>query len=127
MKYQLPLILYDPECPLCVRFKQGLQYLSNNLHFESAREDSVYTEFPELNRQSCLEKVHLITKDKKILSGPEVIDFLLEEIPGVSKFSWLLDNDQGKKVKQFFYDKVEELREITLKKETCKQCPQKED
>ena len=108
MKYQLPLILFDPECSLCTRFKQGLEYLDKSLHFESARNDEVYAQFPELSRQNCLDKVHMITTDMKILSGQEVVDELLKTLPGVSKFAWLLDNDQGKKVKDFFYNKVEE-------------------
>ena len=74
MKYQLPLILFDPECPLCTRFKQGLEYLDKSLHFESARNDEVYAEFPELIRQNCLDKVHMLTADKRILSGQEVVD-----------------------------------------------------
>ena len=123
MNYQLPLILYDPDCPLCLRFKQGLEFLDKNLHFVSAREDQIYQDFPELNRQVCLEKVHLITADKKILAGPEVVDFLVETLPGVSKFAWLLDNDQGKKIKDYFYQKVEELRELSTKKDDCKECP----
>ncbi len=125
MKYQLPLILFDPECPLCTRFKQGLEYLDNSLRFESARNDEVYAQFPELSRQNCLEKVHMITKDMKILSGQEVVDELLKTLPGASKFAWLLDNDQGKKVKDFFYQKVEELRDIVKKKNgnDCDQCP----
>lgn len=123
MNYQLPLVLFDPECPLCLRFKQGLEYLDKNLTFVSAREDEVYAAFPELDRQACLEKVHLITADRTILKGPEVVDFLVQTLPGVSKFAWLLDNEQGKKVKEFFYQKVEELREITLKKEECQECP----
>lgn len=126
MKYQLPLILYDPECPLCVRFKQGLEYLDKSLKFVSAREEEIYTHFPELSRQACLEKVHLITQEKSILSGPEVVDYLVQTLPGVSKLSWLLDNEQGKKVKDFFYQKVEELRELTNKKASdCEQCPRK--
>lgn len=125
MKYQLPLILFDPECPLCTRFKQGLEYLDKSLHFESARNEEVYAEFPELIRQNCLDKVHMITADKRVLSGQEVVDELLKTLPGVSKFAWLLDNDQGKKVKDFFYQKVEELRDIVKKKEEgdCNQCP----
>lgn len=125
MKYQLPLILFDPECPLCTRFKQGLEYLDKTLHFESARNDEVYVQFPELSRQNCLEKVHMITKEMKILSGQEVVDELLKTLPGVSKFAWLLENEQGKKVKDFFYQKVEELREIAKKKDEgdCNQCP----
>jgi predicted DCC family thiol-disulfide oxidoreductase YuxK len=123
MKYHLPIILYDPECPLCLRFKQGLSYLDQNLNFVSAREDDVYKAFPDLSKQECLEKVHMITADHKILSGPEVVDHLVKTLPGVSKFAWLLDNEQGRKVKDFFYQKVEELRELSTKKESCKQCP----
>lgn len=122
MKYHLPLILYDPECPLCLRFKQGLEYLDKSLNFVSAREEAVYAEFPELSRQACLEKVHLMTSDKKILAGPEVVDYLMTTLPGVSKFAWLLDNDQGRKVKEFFYQKVEELRELSSKPADCGGC-----
>lgn len=124
--YHLPLVLFDPECPLCLRFKQGLGFLDKNLTFVSAREDDVYAAFPELNRQDCLETVHMITTDKKILKGPEVVDHLVETLPGVSKLAWLLDNEQGKKVKNFFYEKVEELRELSNKKDAeCNQCPRK--
>lgn len=126
MNYQLPLVLFDPECPLCLRFKQGLSYLDKNLTFVSAREDDVYAKFPELDRQACLESVHMITADKRILKGPEVVDYLVETLPGVSKLAWLLDSDQGKKVKNYFYEKVEELRELTNKKQSeCEQCPRK--
>lgn len=126
MNYQLPLVLFDPECPLCLRFKQGLGFLDKNLTFVSAREDEVYAAFPELNRQECLEMVHMITANNKILRGPEVVDHLVETLPGVSKLAWLLDNDQGKKVKNYFYEKVEELRELTNKKDSdCNQCPRK--
>lgn len=126
MKYHLPIILFDPECPLCLRFKQGLEYLDKTLNFVSVREDEIYTEFPELNRQECLAKIHMITSDKRIITGPEVVDELVKTLPGVSKFAWLLENEQGKKVKDFFYQKVEELREITRKKqEDCDECPRK--
>lgn len=123
MKNHLPLILFDPECPLCLRFKQGLEYLDRNLNFVSARDEGIYAEFPELDRQACLAKVHLITETREIIAGPEVVDYLMKTLPGVKKFAWLLDNDQGKKVKDFFYQKVEELRELTTKKDDCGECP----
>lgn len=126
MKYQLPIVLFDPECPLCLRFKQGLQYLDKNLTFVSVREDGIFNAFPELNRQECLSKIHMITPDRGIITGPEVVDYLVTTLPGVSKLAWLLDNDQGKKVKDFFYQKVEELRELSNRKEQgCNQCPRK--
>lgn len=126
MKYHFPLVLYDPECPLCLRFKQGLEFLDKDLGFVSARDEKIYEDFPELSRQACLEKIHLMTEDKKILVGPEVVDYLVHRLPAVSKLAWLLDNDQGKKIKDYFYQKVEELRELSQKKDSdCHQCPHK--
>lgn len=126
MKYHLPLVLYDPECPLCLRFKQGLEFMDKSLCFISARNEDIYVEFPELSRQACLEKIHMLTVDRKILVGPEVVDFLAHQLPGISKLAWLLDNEQGKKVKEYFYQKVEELRELSLRKDgDCKECPRK--
>ncbi len=124
MKHELPIVLYDPDCPLCLRFKQGLEYLDRTLTFVSARDEGIYVEFPELDRQACLDKVHLVTVDRKILVGPEVVDHLMHRLPGISKLAWLLDNDQGRKVKEFFYQKVEELRELSKKeKSSCGECP----
>lgn len=126
MNDHLPVILYDPECPLCLRFKQGLAYLDKNLTFISARDDAAYKRFPELDRQACLEQVHMITEEGQVLVGSEVVDHLVKTLPGVSKLSWLLENEQGKKVKDFFYQKVEELRELSSKKSSdCPSCPRK--
>jgi predicted DCC family thiol-disulfide oxidoreductase YuxK len=123
-KYHFPLVLYDSECPLCLRFKQGLEFLDKSLCFISAREEDIYLDFPQLKQELCLQKIHLITPERQILVGPEVVDYLSHTLPGISKFAWLLDNDQGQKVKEFFYQKVEELRELTQKKNSsCDQCP----
>lgn len=126
MKYHFPLVLFDPDCPLCLRFKQGLEFMDKNLCFVSARDEAVYVEFPELTRQACLEKVHLVTQERQVLVGPAVVDFLAQRLPGISKLAWLLDTDQGKKVKDYFYQKVEELREQSNKQDSdCQQCPRK--
>ncbi len=98
--------------------------MDKNLHFISARDENIYIDFPELSRQDCVSTIHMITSERKIIKGPEVVDELLKTLPGVSKLAWLLDNEQGRKVKEFFYQKVEELRELTNKKDTnCRQCP----
>jgi predicted DCC family thiol-disulfide oxidoreductase YuxK len=127
MSYQLPLLIYDPDCPLCLRFKQALEFLDKSLLFVSVQDSLLYDSFKDLKKEECLEKIHMITKEKKILKGIEVVDYLAETLPVVKKFSWLLENDQGKKAKEFFYQKVEELREITKKKNEgdCNQCPRR--
>lgn len=125
MESMKAVLIYDEECPLCLRFKQGLELMdtSKKLRFIPLQDTHVFKEFPELNLEDCMSQVHLITDERKILKGVEVVDYLLRSLPGVSKLSWLLDSESGKKATQFFYQKVEELRDILKEKEDCNQCP----
>ena len=124
MNSKLPLIIYDSECPLCVRFKQGLEILDfdKRINFVPLSEAQIFAEFPELKAQECAKVVHLITEERSVLKGSEVITYLLKYYPGVSKLAWLLETDQGKKVVDFFYNKVEEIRH-KFKTEECDRCP----
>ena len=51
MTTKLPLIIYDSECPLCVRFKQGLEILDfdKRVHYLPLNDENIFAEFPELN------------------------------------------------------------------------------
>ncbi|MFY7991668.1 MAG: thiol-disulfide oxidoreductase DCC family protein [Bacteriovoracaceae bacterium] len=125
MESMKAVLIYDAECPLCARFKQGLELMdtSKKLRFVPLQDAQLFEEFPELNQEDCKSQVHLITEERKVLKGSEVVDYLIKSLPGVSKLSWLLDSESGKKATQFFYQKVEELREILKEKEDCNQCP----
>jgi predicted DCC family thiol-disulfide oxidoreductase YuxK len=119
------VLIFDSECPLCTRFKQGLELmdLPKKIRFIPLQDPKLFEEFPELNAEDCASQVHLITEERKILKGPEVVEYLLKTLPGVSKLSWLLDTESGKKATQLFYQKVEELRDILKEKEDCNECP----
>lgn len=125
MKYQLPLIIFDPDCPLCLRFKQGLEMMNKTISFVPLNDPDIFKTFPILKYDECQMQVHLLVNENHVLKGPEVVDYLLESTPLVSKLSWLLDNPAGDKVKDFFYQKVEELREIVKEKQNCPTCPSK--
>lgn len=123
MKYQLPLLIFDPDCPLCLRFKQGLEMMNKSISFVPLTDEEIFKAFPILNKEECQLQVHLLVDETKVLKGKEVVDYLLETTPTVSKLSWLLDNPAGDKVKDYFYHKVEELREIVKEKQNCPSCP----
>jgi predicted DCC family thiol-disulfide oxidoreductase YuxK len=118
------VIIYDPQCSLCLRFKQGLEMLDSKLAFIPVDNEELYQSFPELKKQDCMAQVHMITKDLNVLKGVEVVDYLIKTLPGIARFSWLLESGQGENIKIYFYKKVEELRELSQKKDNnCKQCP----
>lgn len=122
---KLPLIIYDSECTLCTRFKQGLQRLDLNknlsfisIHSPEIRNFNIYIDINEIH-----ETIHLIDEDKNILKGPEVIPYLAKSLPAVNKLAWLLETNIGKKASDFFYEKVNQLRKSQL--EECNHCNKK--
>jgi len=122
-KFPLPILLYDSECPLCTRFKQGLERLpgTSSITMESIHNDDVYLAFPELNKERCKNEVHLINENREVKCGPDVVFNLISRFPGVEKLSWLLDSEMGKQATAAFYHAVNKCKE-TIKKHchTCK-------
>lgn len=115
-------LFFDDECPLCLRFSQALKRIDSDgvIEFHSIREPTTFELFPQLDTLECQATVHLLTHDHKLLKGSEVIDHLIGILPAVSKFSWLLDNQIGKKTTQLFYGVLQSYRESLLNR--CPKC-----
>lgn len=115
MKHQTPCILFDPECPLCLRFKQILERLDFDisLSFYPIDDPNLNESFPDLNLDEVFAEVHLILNDeqKTALKGAEVISFLAQHNESVKKYAWLLDSNVGQKASELFYQSVNKLRE----------------
>lgn len=104
-------LFFDDECPLCLRFKQALERVPGTEHIEMISIHSErMNEFTDLDKEDCHAEVHLITSEGKILKGSEVAIYLVEQFPGVSKFSWLLDSDVGQRALKKMYDIASKYR-----------------
>lgn len=116
------LIIYDIECPLCVRFKKGLSIMDikNIITFKELQDQSIYIEYPQLNFEACSEEIHMIDSDGKIYLGGEVISQLIQELPGASKLSWLIEKESSKKTLDFFYKSLNKIRTGTT--DDCPKC-----
>jgi predicted DCC family thiol-disulfide oxidoreductase YuxK len=113
---QTAILFYDSECTLCLRFKQSLDRLPGTdvIIKKSVREESTFTDYPQLDRQNCLKEVHLLKPDGTIIKGSDVITFLLEQFPGVKHFAWLIESEMGQKAVAFFNDTVEQYRKAMV-------------
>jgi predicted DCC family thiol-disulfide oxidoreductase YuxK len=125
MDYKLPLLIYDDQCPLCVRFKQGLERLDLNhiITYVPLSSESVFTQFTQLDPQACRTKVHFLRADGVVVTGQEVVVEVIKIIPGVGKLAWLLETEVGKSASSYFLDHVENLRKkLQEKDKNCGTC-----
>lgn len=120
---KLPLLVFDSECPLCVRFTQALKLVDkdNDINYISLYEENLYEQFPFLNKDECEDVVHLILSNNEVLRGGEVVEYLIHKIPAVEKFAWLMNPESTKKAAEAFYKKVNDVRKF-VKKHGCKSC-----
>ncbi len=120
--YDLPILLYNHECDFCNRFKMALERIpgTKEITMISIHDEKIFEMYPEVSFESCKDTIHLIDKNKRIHIGPEVTKFLITEFPGVSKFSWLLETEIGKKAVNLFYEFTEKCKESMSK--NCANC-----
>jgi predicted DCC family thiol-disulfide oxidoreductase YuxK len=121
-KRQPPILLFDSECHLCVRFKDSLSMVegAEKITAVSIHDEKIYEEFPALNKEKCQEKVHYITSDSTILVGEEAIEHLIKLYPIVNKFSWLIESNMGRKAVDYFHSMTNKYRKTLIKK--CPTC-----
>jgi predicted DCC family thiol-disulfide oxidoreductase YuxK len=120
---KLPVLLFDAECTFCVRFTQGLKLVDKErrINYLPIQDESIYEQFETLTFEDCSETIHLVDEGRKILKGSEAIKFLVQEIPSVSKFSWLIESNSAQKAMDVFYGKVNEIRKVKNSK-GCTNC-----
>lgn len=121
-KPKLPLLLFDGECTLCVRFKDTLLRTQGfeNLNTLPYQNEKVYSFFENLNQEECSKEIHLILETEEILVGANALEYLLKQNPTVSKFSWLIDSGMGKKAVDYFHQMTDYYRKLA--KQRCPNC-----
>lgn len=123
MEKKLPLLIYDSDCILCTRFKQTIERLDVNklIHYASIHDEWIYDDYKTLNKEDCQKVVHFIDEAGVITKGSEVIISLMKHYPMVSSLTWMLETDVGKKALDFFYQKVNDIRN-SMVEEKCNKC-----
>ncbi len=118
---QKPVLIYDGECTLCTRFKQTVERfdVDHKLTYVSIHQDEIYTELP-LTKEECHKVIHLVDENNQVYKGPDVIRYLAHLFPMVNNLAWMLETDVGKKALDFFYQKVNDIRNSQIN--SCNKC-----
>lgn len=120
-KVKTPFLLYDADCILCTRFKQALERLDveNRLHYVPVGTAEVYEQFPNIDPGLSKQVLHYVDEQGQVHMGGDIAAALAHQFPGINKLAWLLETEVGRKVSNFFYEKVNELRKSSLITRGC--------
>lgn len=123
--YKLPVLIYDEECSLCLRFMQALEKLPGTEKITKIplQDENLYHHFTELKMDDCFEEIHYIDEEGQILKGNQVPEVLISKFPNVKKFSWLIESQMGQKAIDYFHHMASNYRK-KLKKD-CPGCNKK--
>lgn len=115
-------VIYDSECTLCVRFRKALELIDikKDVSFLSLHDPKTFISYPELNKEDCEESIHLVKQTGEVLVAGDALSYLITILPGVKKFSWLLDSESGQNATKAFYRRINEMR--VMRKRKCYTC-----
>lgn len=118
-----PILLFDSECPLCVRFKEALLKTTGEqfaITCLDLHDQSIYESNSSLSYGHCKETLHLLVSPELTLTGDDVVKYLIHNFPQTKKFSWLIESSAGERAVGLFYKTLNKARKRTTS--NCRGC-----
>lgn len=83
-----PVLIYDGECPVCIRAVDWIRVRSDRDAFEflSCHSHDLTRRFPSIDKAACLQAMHLVLPDGTVFIGERAIPEILKQLHG---YRWL--------------------------------------
>jgi len=84
------VLIYDAECSLCcgcMNWIKSHSIRTDTFEFIACQSEERKSRFPEIRDEACMEVLHLVTSDGRILAGDESLP---EILCNLSYFRWLV-------------------------------------
>lgn len=77
-----PVLIYDGECPVCIRAVDWIRARSDPGAFEflSCHADELAKRFPRIEKSACLRAMHLVLPDGSVLIGERAVPEILRRL-----------------------------------------------
>jgi predicted DCC family thiol-disulfide oxidoreductase YuxK len=108
-------LLYDGECEMCIRFSGLVRKFDDRQMIEVIPYQRYSEEGGEIPLQELEKEVHLIS-ETEVLKGSDAVCRLIELLPPLKPFRWMIENRAGKGLARIFYRMANGYRK------RCKTC-----
>jgi predicted DCC family thiol-disulfide oxidoreductase YuxK len=83
-----PVLIYDGECPACIRAVDWIRARSDPDAFEflSCHADELAKRFPRIEKSACLQAMHLVLPDSTVFIGELAVPEILRRLPRYRRF-----------------------------------------
>ena len=116
-------ILYDAECPLCLKFASAIRRLDHTSQFELLNLQVHYSIDSSIPLEELEENLHVIDVDGNVLVGEDAFDFILLKIPAAKPLRSLIIKTSSSSL---FYSGISRIKRWTKSRyslnKSCKYC-----
>lgn len=109
------ILIYDDKCSLCGACMKWIELhaIQKGLfEFVPCRSEERKSRFPEITDDACLESLHIILPDNRILSGDKALPEIISRLKGFRWFSVLFRTPVIKVVMHIIYQWIANNRYI---------------
>ena len=116
-------ILYDAECPLCVKFASAIRRLDHDGQFELLSLQVHFSIDSSIPLEDLEQDLHLVDVDGTVYVGEDAFKFILQRIPAVKPLKSLIIKTSSSSL---FFSGISRIKRWTKSRyslnKTCKHC-----
>lgn len=116
-------ILYDAECPLCVKFASAIRRLDHDGQFELLSLQVHFSIDSSIPLEDLEQDLHVVDVDGTVYVGEDAFKFILQRIPAVKPLKSLIIKTSSSSL---FFSGISRIKRWTKSRyslnKTCKHC-----
>jgi len=116
-------ILYDAECPLCVKFASAIRRLDHDGQFELLSLQVHFSIDSSIPLEDLAQDLHVVDVDGTVYVGEDAFKFILQRIPAVKPLKSLIIKTSSSSL---FFSGISRIKRWTKSRyslnKTCRHC-----
>lgn len=103
-------LLYDAECPYCVKFSSLLRQFDTAMQIETVSLQNHFRGDDSISLEALREELHMLGPASEIFRGTDAVQKIISLVPQTIFFKWMIDRFWGRKGSEMLYAAMKKFR-----------------